>query len=84
VDKQASEQSSKAEQVGGTDNEQWLITKALGRVTGTTRLKMRVENPAASSLSESSDKALGTKHAYWAMLKTELAINKPKEVKLGG
>jgi len=28
--------------VGGTDIEQYLITKALGGATGTTRLKMRV------------------------------------------
>jgi len=41
----------------------------LGRVTGTTRLKTRVENLPASRLGESSDKALGAKHAYQAMLK---------------
>ena len=41
-----------------------------------TRLKMRVENPAASHLDESSDKAFGAKHTYQAMLKSKLAINK--------
>jgi len=46
-----------------------LNTEALGEVTGTSRLKMRVQNPAASRLDESSDKALSTKHAYQAELK---------------
>ena len=40
-----------------------------GEVTGTTQLKVRVENPAASHLDESSDKALSAKHAYQAELK---------------
>jgi len=50
----------------GTDNEQCLVTKVLSEVTGTTRLKERVENPAASRLDESSGKALSAKHAYQA------------------
>ena len=45
-------------------SEHCLVTKALGEVTGTTRLKVRVENPAVSRLDESSDKALSAKHAY--------------------
>jgi len=48
------------------DNEQCLVIKALGRTTGMTRLKMRVENSATSRLGESSDKALSAKHAYQA------------------
>ena len=44
-------------------------TRAPGEVTGTTRLKMRVENLAASRLDESSGKALSVKHAYQAKLK---------------
>jgi len=44
-------------------------TKALGEITGTTQLKVRVENPAASCLDESSGKALSAKHAYQAKLK---------------
>jgi len=39
-------------------------TGASGGVTRTTRLKVRVENPTASRLDESSDKALSAKHAY--------------------
>jgi len=42
---------------------------APGKVTGTTRLKVRVENPAASRLDESSDKVLSAKCAYQAELK---------------
>ena len=44
-------------------------TRASGKVTGMTRLKVRVENLAASHLDESSDKALSAKHAYQAELK---------------
>ena len=44
-------------------------TRAPGEVTGMTRLKVRVENPAASLLDESSGKALSAKHAYQAKLK---------------
>jgi len=44
-------------------------TGASGEVTGTTRLKVRVENPATYPLDESSDKALSAKHAYQAELK---------------
>ena len=44
-------------------------TRALGEVTGTTRLKVRVENPAASRLDESSGKLLSAKHAYQVELK---------------
>ena len=44
-------------------------TEAPDEVTGTTRLKVRVENPATSRLDESSDKALSAKHAYQAELK---------------
>ena len=44
-------------------------TGASGEVTGTSRLKVRVENPAASRLDESSDKMLSAKHAYQAELK---------------
>ena len=44
-------------------------TRASGEFTGTTRLKVRVENPAASHLDESSGKALSAKHAYQAELK---------------
>jgi len=43
-------------------------TGATGEVTGTTRLKVRVENPATSRLDESSDKALSAKLAYQAEL----------------
>ena len=39
-------------------------TRGPGEVTGTTRLKVRVENPATSPLDESSGKALSAKHAY--------------------
>jgi len=39
-----------------------------------TQLKMRVKNLAASRLGESSDKALGTKHAYQVMLKWNLSL----------
>ena len=46
------------------DSEQCLITKALGGATRTTRIKMRVEDPTASRLGESSDKTLSAKHAY--------------------
>ena len=41
-------------------------TTVPGEVTGTTRLKVRVENPAASRQDESSGKALSAKHAYQA------------------
>jgi len=41
-------------------------TKALGEVTGTTRLKCEFEGPAASRLDESSGKALSANHAYQA------------------
>jgi len=44
-------------------------TRAIGEVTRTTWLKVRVENPATSYLDESSDKALSAKHAYQAELK---------------
>ena len=44
-------------------------TTAPGEVTGTTRLKVRVENPTTSRLNESSDKALSAKRAYQAELK---------------
>ena len=44
-------------------------TRALGEVTGMTRLKVRVENPTASCLDESSGKALSAKHAYQVELK---------------
>ena len=44
-------------------------TRAPGEVTGTTQLKVRVENPAASRLDESGGKALSAKHAYQAELK---------------
>jgi len=40
-----------------------------GEVTGTTRLKLRVENLAASRLDEYNDKALSAKHAYQVELK---------------
>jgi len=43
--------------------------RAPGEVTGTTRLKVRVENPAACHLDESSGKALSAKHAYQAELR---------------
>jgi len=43
-------------------------TGAPGEITGMTQLKVRVENPTASHLDESSDKALGAKHAYQAEL----------------
>ena len=50
-------------------------TRAPGEVTGTTRLKVRVENPAASRLDESSGKALSTKHAYRAEMKDLDSLN---------
>ena len=53
------EQSS----IGGTISEQCLITKALGGVTGMTRLRLRVLNPVEFRLSESSDKALSATYA---------------------
>ena len=37
------------------NSEQCLVTKALGRATGMTRLKIRVENPAISRLGELSE-----------------------------
>ena len=37
-------------------------TGASGVITGTTRLKVRVENPTASHLDESSGKALNADH----------------------
>jgi len=40
---------------GATYSKQCLVTKALGGATGTTQLKMRVENLAASRLGESSE-----------------------------
>jgi len=43
--------------------------RAPGEVTGTTRLKVRVENPAAVRLDESSSKMLSAQHAYQAELK---------------
>jgi len=39
-----------------------FIPGASGKVTGTTRLEVRVGNPAASRLNESSDKALNAGH----------------------
>ena len=44
-------------------------TRAPGEVTGTTRLKMRVENLTASRLDDSNGKSLSAKHAYQAELK---------------
>ena len=44
-------------------------TRAPGEVTGTTRLKVRVENLAAYRLDKSSGKVLSTKRAYQAELK---------------
>ena len=38
-------------------------------ITGTTRLKVRVENPAASRLDESSGKALNADHGNQAELR---------------
>jgi len=43
--------------------------RAPGEVIGTTRLIVRVENPPASRLDESSGKAMSAKHAYQAELK---------------
>jgi len=43
-----------------------FIPGASGKVTGTTRLRVRVESPAASRLDESSGKALSANHAYQA------------------
>ena len=43
-------------------------TVASGKVTGTTRLKVRVGNPAASHLDESSGKALNADHDNQAEL----------------
>ena len=44
-------------------------TRAPGEVTEMTPLKVRVENPAASRINESSSKALSAKHAYQAELR---------------
>jgi len=44
-------------------------TRAPGEVTEMTRLKVRVENLAASRLNESSGKALSAKHNYQAELR---------------
>ena len=44
-------------------------TRAPDEVTGTTRLKVRVENPVASRLEESSGKALDADHDNQAELK---------------
>ena len=44
-------------------------TKAPDEVTGTTQLKMRVENLATSPLDESNGKVLSANHAYQAELK---------------
>jgi len=46
-------------------------TRAPGKVTRTTRLKVRVENQAISRLDESSGKALSAKYAYQAELKDQ-------------
>ena len=43
--------------------------RVLGEVTGTTRLKVRIENPTTSHLDESGGKALCAKHANQAELK---------------
>jgi len=40
---------------GGTISEQYLITKALSRATGMTRLRLWVWNPAEFHLNESSE-----------------------------
>ena len=44
-------------------------TGASGKVTGTTRLKVRVGIPAASRLDESSGKALNADHVNQAELR---------------
>jgi len=44
-------------------------TRAPDEVTGTTQLKLRVENPTASRLNGSSGKMLSARHAYQAELK---------------
>jgi len=44
-------------------------TGASDKVTGTTRLKVRVRNPAASRLDESSGKALNADHDNQAGLR---------------
>ena len=44
-------------------------TRAPDEVTGTTRLKVGVENMAAFRLDESRGKALSANHAYQAELK---------------
>jgi len=44
-----------AEQAGGTGSEQSLDTNTFGEVTGTTRFKIWVENPAAFRLDEFSE-----------------------------
>jgi len=43
-----------------------FIPGASGKVTGTTRLEVRVGNPAASRLGESRGKALNAGHDYRA------------------
>ena len=63
---QLSAQTSDASSVGGTNNEQCLITKTLGGATGMTQLRLRVKNLAEFRLSESSDKALSVKYANQA------------------
>ena len=50
--------TERAEKAGGMDNEQCLVTKALGRTIGMTQLKMRVENLAASRLGEFSEQSV--------------------------
>ena len=46
-----------------------IYTGASGKVIGTTQLKVRVGNPAASCLDESSDKALNADHDNQAELR---------------
>ena len=61
-----SAQTSGASNARGTNNEQYLITKAFSGAIGMTQLKLRVQNLVEFRLSESSDKALSAKYAYQA------------------
>jgi len=78
-----SAQSSGANSAGGTNSEQCLVTKALGKVTEMTWLKLLVRNPAEFRLSESSDKAMSAKYAYQAKLERPRTLNL-KEIKRRG
>ena len=54
----AKHSQAELESAGDTISEQCLITKVLDGATGTTQLKIRVENPAEFLLDESSEESV--------------------------